>query len=100
MSIVFHFRRPKQSPVLHWEEEKESLLIEGIVTQGSTDGRCVFLFHVRDGVLKRKSQSIEIVATFEHRWSTMSIVKHGDVFQDHVNQFDLPSVDQTTDTDS
>lgn len=75
-------------------------LIGAIMRGGQTDRRGVFLSHVRNGILKRKSQSIEIVATFEQWLSSMSIVKHGDVFQDHVNQFDLSSIDQSTDTDA
>ena len=98
--LTLTFLKQRVVTIFSGETRMNCSLIGRVVRGGNTDRRGVFLFHVRDGILKRKSQSIEIVATFEHRLSAMSIVKHGDVFQDHVNQFDLSSIDQSTNTDA
>ena len=60
----------------------------------------MLLFHIGYGCRRHKSNAVQIMATFEQRLTSMTIMKHGDIFQNHVNEFDLASIDQATNANS
>lgn len=77
------------------EESSEiSLPIGARIARWLANGCRVFLSHFR------LLHSSTLIAAVEDRLPTMSVVKHGDILQNHMHEFDLPSVDQTTDANT